>query len=245
MLHRLAAGLVLALTIALTTAPAGAGTAETPELTDPAGDANFVSALAGDQRDTRPASFDNVDIRAVWFETEYSKTKIADQASGAVLRVEHRPTALVVHIQTTAPVHPTSPFSAARYKVQATVPACTASFELRTYTNAANAAAEIWPVGTNAACGGLPPLSGVVSPVKPTIEGTVATLTFPLSHEKVREVIAAGNVLSQPAAHVTVSAGTPAQTVDTTAAGPNFAIGQDVPADIDCAATPGHADCQP
>jgi hypothetical protein len=240
----LTVGLVAGLVAAFSGVPATAGTSTAPDITDPAGDANFVSAISADERDTRPASTDNADLRGVWFETAYSTTRVIHSVSGAVLRVEYRPTALLINIRTQGPVRPLSPLGALRFKVQATTPACTASFEL--LVAAASEKAEIRPATPSTGCGEDPPLTLVISPVTPTYDGAVSTMTFPLAHEGISKVISAGAVLSQTKAQTIAQMPTGASPVpvDQTGAGSNFTIGQDVPADVDCTATPNNAECQ-
>lgn len=153
---------------------ATAGSGDDPEITDVAGDANFISPIAGDERDTRPASLDNADLRAVWFETAYDTNKVTDPATGEVLRVEHVPTDLLVHIKTEGPIHPAPPATSVWYRVPASLPDCDAEFELVGNTASIRA--------VTAGCGASGAGFGPTSPVKPSIEGTVATLTFPLEH---------------------------------------------------------------
>jgi hypothetical protein len=253
----LSAALVAGLVAVLSGIPATAGTSADPEITDAAGDANFINSngvapLSEPGPDTRPASLDNSDFRAIWFETAYTTTKVLN-GTGQVARVEHQPSALLVHIRTQAAVHPSTPWTNAQYKVQATVPTCQnkVSFELRTFTNAASDAAEIRPVpagnGSATACGELAAGTIVTSPVKPSFDGAVSTLTFPLAHVTIREFIQVGTSIAQPAAHIVgfVQVGQNPTTTDRTAVGRNFTIGQDVPADIDCSANPSHPECQP
>jgi len=232
-------------TLVIGALPGAAGTVEDAEITDPAGDANFVSVASGNQQDTRPASFDNADLRAVWFETEYSTAKILDPETGAIRRVEHRPVALVIKFATQAPVRPLTPWGALRFKVLATTPACQATFEVLVATNPAFDSAEIRPAAPSTSCG---EVSIVKSPVMPTYDGAVSTITFPLAHEQVSQVISAGTVLSQTSALVIASppAGSPIPSPsDQTASGRNFTVGQDLPPDVDCTADPGNPECQP
>jgi hypothetical protein len=124
------------------------------------------------------------------------------------------------------------------------MPGCSATFELLVATNPVADSAEIRPAGVGA-CGDL---SIAKSPVTPAYDGTVSTITFPLSHEEVAKVVSAGTTLSQTSALVVTSppAGSPSPTpVDQTAGGRNFTIGQDVPPDIDCTADPASPECQP
>jgi hypothetical protein len=238
------AWLVAGLMAALSGFPATAGTSTNAEITDTAGDANFISVASTNQQDTRPASIDNVDLRAVWFETAYTTMKIID-SSGAVQRVEYRPKALLVHIQTQAPVRPSSPWGARRYKVQADVPTCRASFELLIGSaDAANDKAELRAASANSFCGD--DVSFVVSPVAPTYDGALSTMTFPLTDPKISQVLSPGTTLSQSNAHITATlgAGPFLPPVDQTGTGRDFTIGQDVPANIDCTATPSNPACQ-
>ena len=243
----LTAGLIAGLVAALSGIPATAGTSTDPEITDPAGDSNFLSGVTADERDTRPVSSDNSDLRAVWFETAYSTTKVIHSVSGAVVRVEYRPTALHVNIQTQGPVRPLSPWGALRFKVAFTVPACQATFDLLVATNPASDQAEIRPATVGTSCGGDPPITIVISPVKPTYDGAVSTLTFPLTHGGVAEVIPPGTTLTETSAFSTASppvgAAVPSP-ADKTSAGRTFTVGQDIPADVDCTADPAHTDCQ-
>lgn len=236
--------------VALGALPGAAGTSENPEVADVAGDANFLNGQglqAGQEEgpDTRPASIDNTDLRAVWFETAYSTNKVFDPETGDVLRVQYQPTALAVHIQTQGPVRPMDPWTTILYKVQATLPGCTATFELSVRPNPPDQA-SIRPVGVN--CGHLPPTGIAVSPAVPTFEGVVSTITFPLDDPNVSQYISAGAAIAQPAAHVLgrLPAGGQANIrADETAAGRDFTIGQDVPADVDCTSDPDNPECQP
>lgn len=238
----LTAGLVAGLVTVLSGLPATAGTSDDPEITDVAGDANFVSSVTGNQQDSRPASTDNGDISSVWFETSYSTSKILDAATGEVARVEYGPTALIAHIRTLAPVRPLSPWSNLRFKIQAQVPACNASLEL--LVTGTSEVAEIRPAVVGHTCDGS---TIAISPVEPTFEANIATITFPLTNSSILKFVTPGTTLSQPAAQVIPGLGVgPASPVplDQTASGRSYTVGQDVPADIDCAADPGHPDCQ-
>jgi hypothetical protein len=241
--------LILGLVASLSALPATAGTSADADITDVAGDANFFSSAANDQRDTTPVSWANGDLRDVWFETAYSTSKILDPSTGAVSRVEYRPTALVVRIRTEAPVRPLSPWSALRFKVNATLPACQATIELLVASGIAFDSAEIRPASPSTNCGGDngagAPINIIISPVKPTYDGAVSTLTFPLSHSLISQVLTAGTALSQTKAQTIASppSVTSPVALDQTAAGRNFTIGQDVPPNIDCRADPTKAEC--
>ena len=246
----LTAGLVASLVAVLSGLPATAGTSTNAEMSDVAGDANFFSVAANDQRDTRPVSWANGDLREVWFETAYSTSKVVNPSTGSVSRVEHRPTALVVRIKTEAPVRPLSPWSALRFKVNATLPACQATIELLVAGSGPNFdSAEIRPASPSTNCGGDngagAPINIITSPVKPTYDGSVSTLTFPLSHALISQVLKAGTALSQTKASTIASlpSVTSPVALDQTGAGRSFTIGQDVPPDIDCSAAPTNPAC--
>ena len=245
----LTAGLLAGLVAVLSGLPAAAGSTADPEIADVAGDGNFINGQGAQQGqhagpDTRPVSFDNADLRAVWFETAYSTTKVRD-ASGNVQRVEYTPTALKVNIQTQGPVRPLSPWTYLEFKVPVTLVDCRASLELAAL--ATSDRVEIKPIGSP--CD--PDRSLARSPATPTYQGAVATFTFPLTDAPgssyfISPYLADGTVLGQPSAHVLgrLPVGSQANVqTDETAVGRNFTIGQDVPADINCSASPGHADC--
>ena len=245
----LTAGLIAGLVAVLSGLPAAAGSAADPEITDVAGDGNFINGQGVQQGqhsgpDTRPISFNNTDLRAVWFETAYSTTKVRD-ASGEVLRVEYTPTALKVNIQTQGPVRPLSPWTYIEYRVPVTLPGCRASLELAAL--ATSDRTEIRPIG--APCD--PDRLLARSPATPTYQGAVSTFTFPLTDTPatgyfISPYLSEGTVLAQPSAHVLgrLPVGSQANVqTDETAVGRNFTIGQDVPADIDCSANPGHTEC--
>jgi hypothetical protein len=238
----LTAGLIAGLVAVLSGIPAVAGTSTNAEITDVAGDGNFINgqgAQSGHEigPDTRPASFDNVDLRAVWFETAYSTTKVRD-AAGNVLRVEHRPTALVIRVQTQGSAQSMSPFGTINYRVSGTLPGCEASFELDIFSTAAPDRAVVRSLeGTECP-------SSATSPVAPTFEGAVSTMTFPLADPLVAPFISTGTAIRQSTASALGRLpNSPAVRADETVTGRDFTIGQDVPADIDCSANPTNPEC--
>ena len=98
-------------------------------------------------------------------------------------------------------------------------------------------------VAATAGCGNRSPGSGFVSPVKPSFDDNVATLTFPLDHPQVNEFLTNGAAVNGPSARVVVPfvAGPVA---DVTAPGRSFTVGQDVPPDVDCIADSEDPACQ-
>ena len=243
----LLAGCTVALALATGGVQANAGATD-PEITDPAGDANFVSAISGVEADTRPVSADGLDLRAVWFETAYSSSKVLD-SNGDVVRVERVPEALLVHIRTAGPVVPTHvPADTVRYKVQVALPGCRAVLELvaRDGTNGSYA-----QLGTIDACPPLTSPSFQRQPDAPVIQGNEATIRFPFVGPLVPQALADGASMGQPSARVfsalvskTVG-GSDVLIIDQTAPGRSFTIGQDVPPDVDCGSDPENAECQP
>jgi hypothetical protein len=244
----LLAGCTLALALATGGVQANAGATD-PEITDPAGDANFVSAIAGPEADTRPVSADSLDLLAAWFETAYSSNKVLD-SNGDVVRVERVPEALLVHIRTAGPVLPTHlPSDTVRYKVQVALPGCRAVFELvaRAGTNGSYA-----QLGTIDVC---PPFQTPTFQRQsdaPVIQANEATIRFPFGSPFVPQAVADGASIAQPTARVysalvskTGPDGNDVLIADKTVQGRSFTIGQDVPADVDCGSDPENAECQP
>lgn len=226
--------------------PVAAGTPDDPEITDVAGDANFINGQGvvpghEDGPDTRPASLDGADLRAVWFTTDYVSSKVLDPETDAVLRVEYAPTGLRIHLRTEAPIHPTPQNRSIRYRVIASLPGCRVRFEL-------------WALGESGAIhiisrldagcpSGIRQDSVATSSNLPSFDGNVATFAFPFSHQWVAELLSDGLTIPQPAANV-VFAFPDGAVIDEAASGRSFTVGSDVPPDVDCTAEPGHPECQ-
>lgn len=247
----IAAAAALVAVLGSTTLPATAGTAADPEITDGVGDANFVNGQGlnpGLEQgpDARPASLANMDLRAVWFETTYVTNRVVDPGTGAILRVEYVPTGLLVHIRTEGPVWPVQ-YSAgnlnAQYRVPATLAGCPVTFWLNVpYTNMYHARVNLQKTSTGCP-GGLGNIEGAM----PLYQGAVSTLRYPFSAgETFAGELSAGQTVSVPAANSALTQdGATRVVVDKAAPGKSFTIGQDVPANVDCTATPGHPECQP
>jgi len=234
------AGMVLAVILAFGGVSA-AGTADDPEVTDPAGDANVVSALSDEELDTRPASIDGADLRAIWLETSFVANKVLDPETGQVLRVVHSPTGLLLHFRTEAPMHPTEQDLSMFYRVRAQVRDGDGQF----ICSAVRFELEVPPGGTGgsvgvqrmfATCpGGMTTTAGLLA-----FDGDVATLSFPYTTGPFQELLPVGatiSSLSEIWSFTRLEAGS--QRRDTVidegdAAGRSFTIGQDVPPDIDC-----------
>ena len=255
-----------------------AGTSVNPEITDVAGDANFINGQRGytclrpetcrepgafPVPNPVPESLDALDLRAVWFETEYETTQVRDPATGDVVRVEHDPTALAIHIQTEAPAWPVPPeWAALRYDIPVTLPQCNAHFDLKMFASGSTqtqlAAGSPFSV-VRPDCdlqkdpGQIDYRETFGSNVRPTFVGTVATFRFSLVEctscgvQPVWRFIPVGTSIAPPYAFSQGShqvAGNPGGLIaDETAVGRGFTIGQDVPPDVDCSEEPDYAGC--
>lgn len=245
MRHMPAASLALALAVTLMGTSATAGTADNPEVTDATGDANAFSSITSDEGDTRPVSFDSLDLLAVWYETAYDTNKILDPATGRITRVEHVPTALQIHISTQSPIHPTWQGRNVGYQIPVALPSCQAYFELT--ASAAGPTSDtstIW--ASTAGCPNKSPGQGIPSQVPPSFQGNVATITFSLHQTGMNDFISHGTTIQGSSAR-TIALSSIANTrliADTASEGRPFTIGQDVPPDVDCSAQPDDPQCQ-
>ena len=263
-------GGLVAVAVALLLGVAPASADPPAQVTDPVGDANFVngqSVQPGYEHgpDTRPVSVDGADLVGVRFSTGYRTQRVLDAATGRPLRVEHHAEALVVQIQTAAPVRPISPWSAVQYKVRATLGACAASFELHVGANPANDRAQFVAVRQ---CGRMNPGNTAPSKVAPTFAGNVATLVFrfdDLNLSVSDGALHATARVEAPVAHVFVPGvsrtagvrdpllGTGVTVlpendyviVDQTTVGTTFTVGEDLPPDIDCVVDEQNPACAP
>jgi hypothetical protein len=248
-----------ALTLLATPAAGHTATSEPPVIVDAAGDANNL-APAGEGIDTRPASDDRADIVRVWPETTYS-TVTERAANGSILAVRHVPLALRINVRTTAPAKPaTGPslmfqfpfltdgcYMGARFFVSGPLPA-----------NDPPEVAEIDdmpPDGVSfPGCIG----SEIRSPgFKLEFSGNVTSMEFPFAslHGTAAENLIApglemGTSEQQPAFIRVRSLDSNGAdllygSVDKSASLPSsYTIASDVPADIDCMATPADPACQ-
>lgn len=246
-MHRSAQWLAVGLVLALGAGPAAAGTSGTPEITDIAGDANAINGQGQttiDGRDTRPASADSADLRAVWFETSFKKTKIIDPSTGTVTHVRHTPAALLVNVQTTAPIHPAEVevMRPLRFDVNATLPgSCSTRFRLLVGSTSDGATLETLSSG----CPGGATAGGETT--TPTYSGNVATYSYPLNIERFAEVLKPGTTVSAASAEVSrpIPFAGSLRLDEAAASTATFTFGDGAPADIDCTVTPDDPDCQP
>lgn len=246
--HALAAAtLTLAL---LAGGPAGAGTPEQPEITDPAGDGNGINGqgvLLGAEAgpDSRPFSIDGADLRAIWFQTAYDVIKVRD-ASKNLLEVQYRPYAFRIHIKTEATAAPSFGPTLV-YRVPADLSGCGVFFQMwirgpaSVPQNDPPQRADIRKLDSTCPGGAatLAPAGFSLS-----VQGQVATLEYSLSAAPT--LIALGTPVApdgNPHVRPLLGAAT-VPVIDETvqAAGP-FVIGSDVPKNVDCRATPDEPAC--
>jgi hypothetical protein len=224
-------------------------TAAGPQVNDVAGDANFIngqSQVAGHEQgpNARPASVDGADLLAVSFETAYETIEIIEPGSGEVVRLEHRPSALLVRIKTQGPIQPTTPPGRdLQFDVFADLDDCRARFHLvASGRGVAYDSASIF--AATMGCRHHTAGGGSQSPVKPAYQGAEVTLTFPLNQSDMQAFIADGTHIRQPSARSVLVAPFVSPILDETVAGSDFVIGQDVPPDVDCVADPSHPGCE-
>lgn len=247
-LTALAGGLALALTLG--GAPAGAGTAQGPEIRDPAGDANFVNGqgfFSGLERVGGPASIDSADIRAIWFETAHDPVPETDDFGNVT--VTYEPTALLVRIRTVAPASP-PPTPAVMYRVQASIAGCEVWFQALL----SNGQPLVSQQANIRKLSGCPGGSGTISSSEfgLTFEENVMTLRYPLSAFPYSsdQIVLAEDVEIRPSGgrpHVREfsTAFLTFPVIDETVPlATKFRIGSDAPAPVDCSANPDHPDCQ-
>lgn len=241
-------GTAVALLVALGGLPATAGTAADPEITDPAGDGNYVSFLV--PGDTRPASFDNLDLRAVWLETVFDARKIIDPATGRVSKIDHVATGLRMHVQTQGPMRP-MPNGMNAVEIYAPIKFGTACLTtLSGYVDATDPAADQVELAARKECVGGENAVVLTSGLSRAINGNVLSLTVPFSAPGGAskfiypgQSLVAGTGTYNGVNAYFIPEGGVGTSFDRTVEGRTFTIGQDVPADVDCAAQPTYPGC--
>lgn len=245
--------------LSMWTGPTSAGTPESPEFTDVAGDANGINGQGiapgfEEGPDTRPASADGADLRKVWFETPYVTTKERDEA-GKIVAVRHTATGVKVHIETTEAAIPTFG-PTLLYRVPVQIGSCTTIFqmwvrgEVTTPLDPPNDRADLRRVGC-----GFGPASITSGSFHLTFSESVATLEYPFTAlqaafvSDVRDGAELGEAETGASVRTlaTLLSGSTTQppqlVIDETEPGRGFTIGSDVPADVDCLETPEHPEC--
>lgn len=224
--------------------PAKAGTSQAPEISDPVGDANGVSRYIG-STDTRPASIDNADLRAIWLETAYEIEKDTDPETGEVVRVRHVPTGLRLHIRTQAPIRPLPPqVQEVRFPLALNYPGANfCRIKVTAKVQASELRAELLIPALCREEGESTIL--VTEGVGMSLGGDVLTTELPFDLSEVGEHLYPGRTTTlDPLSSTVVFEGAAAAPVDGTDAGSPFIIGSDVPADVECADDPDHPDCR-
>lgn len=256
-----------ALLVALGALQASAEIVDDPELTDPAGDANFVNnqGLPNDpgSHDTRPASVDGVDIRAISFDTAYVTSQILGE-DGSVERVVYTPTGLDITVEMEGDVLPTAgPSMGVRIPVD--VNGCESVFQSWWRGTLQDAdrgfqQSEIRKLGSSCPGGA----NTIATDFGQTIEGKTVTMHYPFSAftGALTGFLASGMELG-PAPTYLNSQNNPYTTtqqfvgqsgaatvhlyttiIDQAPRFDSYVIGSDVPASVNCALTPDHPDCQ-
>jgi len=228
----------------LATVPATAGTPEAPEIADPVGDANGVSRYVG-SADTRPASIDNADLRAIWVETAYDTIRITDPETGAIARVTYVATGIRYRIRTEAPIRPLPP-QATEVRVLASLNYPGASFCRIKVTGKVGSSSLGAELLIPALCRdeGEPTIL-LTEGVGMSLDGDVLTMELPFALSEVGEHLFPGRSTTLDPVESTVVYDSAAVTqVDVTGTGAPFVIGSDVPADVVCADEPDHPDCR-
>jgi hypothetical protein len=243
--------------LALGGSPAGAGTSLGPEILDIAGDANFVNGAnffwGLGEFDTSPASLGGADLRAIWFETHYDTFKDRD-AQGKITTVRHVPTGLQVKFRTQEPPAPTFGPTLTFY-VDVMIGNCLVDLAAHVPGPAsspldADQSAEIYKY--TGCVGGSGALSNPKFTV--TISGNVVTAEFPFSvlpYSSTQIVLAKDVELRAPVdgnpggvqPYLAWSSAALTFVDEAPPFAGKFRLGSDVPADIDCLATPGQSEC--
>jgi hypothetical protein len=244
--------------------PATADDVIEPQITDTAGDGNFINGggntanVAPAGPDTRPASIDGLDLRTITFQTLYKPVKMRD-LDGSVISVDYRATGLQVDLTTTGPMKPTFAPSV-RFSVPTTIGGCETWFQgwIRGPQATPNDVERADIRKITAACpGGAATVSNGFDMV---VTGNTMSLTYPFSAPAFTGAMAGfiedGTELGPPPAFINssgfpairVSHATPAATAFPLVAdeGPkfeSFTVGSDLPADVVCANEPTHPDC--
>jgi hypothetical protein len=241
--------------------PAQSEQAPAPVIVDMAGDANSVFMQLGQpSQDTRPVSDDRADLIKIWPETTYET--VVDRASdGSIAGVRHVPVGLRINVQTTAKANPaTGP--TLWFILPVVANGCEISFQF--YTQGPAGIGDMPEVAEiedtlfdgveigNPGC-----LNGKLnsSEFGLAFDGSVTRLDFPfaaLRGTRAEELVAPGISLgpsSEVPRFIRVRQSPEGATVlyggvDEAGSLPSeFLIGSDVPADINCNASPGNPAC--
>ncbi len=215
-----------------------------PDIEDIAGDANGLN-VTGIQVDTRPASYDRADLLTVRLETTYAAIPVGDDG------IDYQPTGVAITHRTQAiPGSFENTFSLA-YRLDTVIAGCRSYLEAATTSSGT---VTYWDQidGPPTAC----PNPNITTPAAITHPAWTATidseartirLHYPFSSLSAAQAqyLKIGNTLQRPRGATFLlreMAGWNSVTgrreapvlLDTTATGPDFVIGSDVPADVPC-----------
>lgn len=236
-------GAAVALLVALGGLPATAGTAADPEITDQEGDANGTHQVLPD-----PGSIGGADLLAAWYQTLYTTAKEVD-AEGQVIRVRHVPHTLKVSIETAAPASPAFGPTVI-LEVPVKLDACRASVSvyIRGPQSLPGDPQGAFLSMAAASCPKSAPSPGLTLPA-PSFPGNLTTVLVPFSTTDgalragtVITASGASSVLAMAKASTSATGGVN-PLLDLANSAKPFTVGQDVPADVECAAQPTYPGC--
>jgi hypothetical protein len=227
---RVALGAALS-ALLLSAMPATAGTADRPELTDQAGDANALNSqgfgdLIGDEAVVTPVQADSADLRAMWLETIFEETvDVGEDGEPVVTRTA---TGLRWNVRTTAPASP-SFGPTVLFRMPITFNGCNAFLESQVRGPASNPTdlqRATLRLLTADACGG--PARTVASPeFSQSFDGDVMSVEFPFA-ETQGQLKDGLTIRANGAGHVRSVAGTAtAPAIDEAPGQWQFRIGSD------------------
>lgn len=233
-----------------------AGTEAKPNIRDAAGDANAVNSQGGavtglgDGTGT-PASVESGDILAVWLETGYDVVKDQDEA-GNTTKVRHVAKSLKVNIKTSGPAK-SFPGNGLIFRIPARIAGC--NLWLEAWAKGVGATpldlerADIRKLDATCPGGATTLTAGFTV----SFTGNVITMEYPFASPsfayplqgflgKGMQIKAAA---TNPMANSRIIHGgsVTAPALDETTLLAPFIVGTDLPADIDCIATPDAAAC--
>lgn len=230
-----------------------------PQITDAAGDANFINAQGN--TNAEPANGPDTsavyneagaDIRSVRYSTRYWTRRIYNP-EGVLERVERLPNALQIEITTTGPTKP-SKFSLI-FRIQTTIAGCETWFQAWVKGTQAQAS-ELERADIRKITAGCPGGAATVfTGFQQTFDDNVMTLLFPFDAftgpmagfikkgTQIDPLASFTNNANYPHVRTSIGGTVTAPSVDQTARPAPFVVGSDVPANADCLSTPEHPDC--
>jgi hypothetical protein len=253
-----AIGLAFALAVGM---PASADIPE-PQITDAAGDANFLNAQGN--TNAEPASGPDTsavyneagaDIRSISMYTRYTKVRMLN-TDGTVEMIDYRPKALEIDVTMTGPIKPAK--ASMIFRLQTTIEGCETWFQ--GWIRGAQAqATELERADIRKLTAGCPGGAATVfQGFQQIIDGNVMSLIYPFeagaftgqmagfitSGSQINPLGTFTNNANYPHIRVSVNGGTlTAPTIDQTNRPTPFTVSSDVPADIICNDSPEHPEC--